>query len=227
MRKGRRLQAKHLGSVSKWAGTSGFTVGVLTGAVASASLVESTVTGGAVGGVVAAACLRKPSGAANWIKGAKAERRTARVLRRVERRGWAVLHDRAIPRSKANLDHVLVTPSGRHLVYVDTKAWHAKGALIRWVGDRLMYGPWDRTGSVRTVQWEASRLAEELDLPVTPVIAVDGGRVARNVLQRGGVFVVRAEDLDDFLITEFRHRPDPSAVSAARRAVNRTFPPAR
>src|SRR5829696_10148317 len=39
-----------------------------------------------------------------WRRGAAGERRTARLLAPLERRGWAVLHDLAIPRSQANID---------------------------------------------------------------------------------------------------------------------------
>jgi hypothetical protein len=37
-------------------------------------------------------------------RGAAGERRTARLLTLLERRGWAVLHDLAIPGTQANID---------------------------------------------------------------------------------------------------------------------------
>jgi hypothetical protein len=39
-----------------------------------------------------------------WQRGAAGERRTARLLASLERHGWAVLHDLAIPGSQANID---------------------------------------------------------------------------------------------------------------------------
>jgi hypothetical protein len=39
-----------------------------------------------------------------WRRGAVGERRTARLLGPLERRGGAVLHDLAVPRSQANID---------------------------------------------------------------------------------------------------------------------------
>jgi Nuclease-related domain len=39
-----------------------------------------------------------------WRRGAAGERRTARLLAPLERQGWAVLHDLAIPGSRANID---------------------------------------------------------------------------------------------------------------------------
>jgi hypothetical protein len=54
---------------------------------------------GALAAVVAGWGLRfKPSPeAAAWRRGAAGERRTARLLAVLERHGWAVLHDLAIP----------------------------------------------------------------------------------------------------------------------------------
>jgi hypothetical protein len=39
-----------------------------------------------------------------WRRGATGERHTARLLAPLERHGWAVLHDLAIPGSAANID---------------------------------------------------------------------------------------------------------------------------
>jgi hypothetical protein len=39
-----------------------------------------------------------------WRRGAEGERRTARLLSPLERHGWAVLHDLAVPASRANID---------------------------------------------------------------------------------------------------------------------------
>jgi hypothetical protein len=48
--------------------------------------------------------LRSSPDALAWRRGATGERRTARLLAPLERRGWAVLHDLAIPGSPANID---------------------------------------------------------------------------------------------------------------------------
>jgi uncharacterized membrane protein len=58
----------------------------------------------------------------SWAVGAAGEERTARLLAPLVRRGHAVvLHDRAIPGSRANLDHLVFTAAGA--AYVDTKNW--------------------------------------------------------------------------------------------------------
>ena len=45
-----------------------------------------------------------------WRRGAAGERRTARLFAPLERRGWAVLHDLAIPGTAANIDHLVIGP---------------------------------------------------------------------------------------------------------------------
>src|SRR5512133_681638 len=47
-----------------------------------------------------------------WRRGAVGERRTARLLGPLERHGWAILHDLAVPRSQANIDHLAIGPGG-------------------------------------------------------------------------------------------------------------------
>jgi hypothetical protein len=54
-----------------------------------------------------------------WRTGAEAERRTAKVLRKLRRKGWKAVHDLAD--GKGNLDHVVVGPGG--LFLLDTKAY--------------------------------------------------------------------------------------------------------
>ncbi|GHE29472.1 hypothetical protein GCM10017673_35090 [Streptosporangium violaceochromogenes] len=59
-----------------------------------------------------------------WRKGALGERRTARMPRPLARRGYTILHDRAIPGSRANVDHLVIGGAGVFVVdtkHVDTK----------------------------------------------------------------------------------------------------------
>ena len=55
----------------------------------------------------------KPSpDAVAWRRGAAGERRTAGLLAVLERQGWAVLHDLAVPGSRTNVDHLVIGPGG-------------------------------------------------------------------------------------------------------------------
>ena len=59
-----------------------------------------------------------------WRRGAAGERRTARVLAVLERHGWAVLHDLAVPRRQANIDHLVIGPGG--VFVIDSKQYRGR-----------------------------------------------------------------------------------------------------
>jgi Nuclease-related domain len=75
-----------------------------------------------------------------WRRGAAGERRTARLLAPLERRGWAVLHDLAIPGSTANIDHLVIGPAG--VMVIDSKHYRGRLHLDRygmlWHGRHLL-----------------------------------------------------------------------------------------
>ncbi|MBG0831663.1 NERD domain-containing protein [Planomonospora sp. ID67723] len=64
---------------------------------------------------------QKDEAVRTWRKGAVGERRTAWLLRPLARRGYALLHDRALPRSRSNVDHMVIGPTG--IWVVDSKNW--------------------------------------------------------------------------------------------------------
>lgn len=232
-RRARQLKKAHLKSALRWGGWSSLAVAVAATTALGGLSVGSLAAGGAVGVAVAVWRHRRPSPARRWLQGAKAEQRTGKHLSGMEQLGWEVLHDRAIPKSKANLDHVVVHPSGRFLVYIDTKAWHAKGAKIKWDGRRLMYGPWNKTDKMQTVEWEAGRLREEIGLPVVAIIACDRGNVMGSsgtpgMIQVGDMYVVSSDTLRNALtFMDQLNGHDPARVSQVRRQVERKFPAAQ
>ena len=59
--------------------------------------------------------------ARTWQRGAQGERRTARLLRRLPRHGFVVFHDLAVPGSQANVDHLVIGPTG--VFVIDSKQW--------------------------------------------------------------------------------------------------------
>lgn len=228
------IRKVHMSSALKWGGYAAGGAALGSGGLVRDATV-SLAAGAVIGVGTAAWRARRPSGAARWIQGAKAEERTARILKPLRRQGWWVTHDLKIPKSKANLDHVAVHPSGAFLVYIDTKAWHMKSsggqpADVKWVGRRLMYGGrFDNTSKMRTVEWEAERLAAETGLPVVPVIAVDGARVVGIGGQEGflkveDTYIVGVGLLLDLLTRMGEQaKPSPRQVAKARKAVERKF----
>lgn len=202
-------------------------------------LVGTVAVGAVAGSATTVWHLRKPSGAKRWIQGAKAEERTETSLKPLSRRhGWWVAHDRKVPRSNSNLDHVAVPPSGSFLVYLDTKAWHMKSrngvpAKIRWDDEReqLKYGPFDNTPKMRTVEWQASRLQEETGLKCVPVIVVEGATLidrgaAVDILRVGDTYLVSADHVFNALASMDSGAPNRRQLSAARRSVESKFAPA-
>jgi Nuclease-related domain len=83
-----------------------------------------------------------------WRHGATGERRTARLLAPLERRGWAVLHDLAIPGTQANIDHLVIGPGG--VLVIDSKQYRGRLHLDRygmvWHGRHLLVSAGARSG---------------------------------------------------------------------------------
>jgi hypothetical protein len=92
-----------------------------------------------------------------WRRGAIGEQRTARLLAPLERHGYQVFHDLAIPGSAANLDHLVVGPTG--VFVIDSKRYRGH---LHYSAGRLWHGrrPLDRT--LDTLWWEATQVAETL-----------------------------------------------------------------
>lgn len=91
-------------------------------------------------GLATAVGLVRPSRSESaWRKGASGERRVGRALDALTKRGVYVLHDRGMPGSRANIDHVAVAPSG--VFVVDAKRYRGKlqirsrGAQL-WINGR-------------------------------------------------------------------------------------------
>jgi hypothetical protein len=133
-----------------------------------------------------------------WRRGANGERRTARLLAPLERRGWAILHDLAIPGSPANIDHLAIGPGG--VLVIDSKRYRGRLQLdsygMLWHGRHLL------VSAMRKTLWEADQADEVLgiaDLQVAAIVAVHGASVPRGLLQAEGVTVVPARRLPDLL----------------------------
>lgn len=74
-----------------------------------------------------------PAKVTQWELGAWAEQWTAKQLRQLRRRGWAVLHDRLLhPDRPQNVDHVVVGPAGVHVL--DSKRWPGTGHVDTTTG---------------------------------------------------------------------------------------------
>jgi hypothetical protein len=64
-----------------------------------------------------------------WARGAEGEERLARRLGKLLADRAVLLHDRAIPGSRANIDHIAVAPSG--IWVIDTKRYKGKVSVVK------------------------------------------------------------------------------------------------
>jgi hypothetical protein len=95
-----------------WTRTLPWRIAVILGIGLGGGLLGSQLAprwGLVLGGLVALVTgwglwFRPSPDAVAWRRGAAGERRTGRLLDPLERQGWVVLHDLAVPRSRANID---------------------------------------------------------------------------------------------------------------------------
>ncbi|MDJ0342836.1 nuclease-related domain-containing protein [Streptomyces sp. H10-C2] len=119
--------------------------------------------------ILVTACRRTyRSRGSSWAKGAAGERRTARILAPLTWSGrYVVLHDRAIPGSKANIDHLVI---GRTIpICVDSKNWLSVKSTIQVRRGELWYGGFSQRDAMKTVRWEADQAAQALGWPVRKI----------------------------------------------------------
>ena len=154
---------------------AGVGTGLLTAAVARSSLAWLV-------GLIATAALawrlrfRPTADTLAWRRGAQGERRTARLLAPLERHGYQVFHDLAIPGSAANVDHLVVGPTG--VFVIDSKRYRGH---LHYSAGRLWHGRRPLDHILETLWWEATQVAETLgfgpDLHIYPVLCVHVARL--------------------------------------------------
>jgi Nuclease-related domain len=199
----RRLRAAEWAA---WTRTLPWRVAVILGIGAGGGVLGSQLAtrwGLVLGGLVALVTgwgLRfKPSpDAVAWRRGAAGERRTARLLDPLERHGWAVLHDLAVPGSRANIDHLVIGPGG--VFVIDSKQY--RGRLQLDGSGRLWHGRYPLAPTLRAADYEADQAALVLvdpEVVVVPIVAVHGAQVPWGKVVTQGVPVVAAKRLPSML----------------------------
>jgi hypothetical protein len=174
--------------------------GVLGGLLGSLLAPRSGLLLGGFAVITAGWALRfRPSlDAGAWRRGAVGERRTARLLGPLEREGWAILHDLAVPRSRANLDHLAIGPGG--VFVIDSKQYRGRLQLDSF--GELWHGRYPLAATLRAVEFEADQAAQILPDPgvaVVPIVAVHGAQVPWGKVVMNGVPVVPARRLPSML----------------------------
>lgn len=161
--------------------------------------------------------------AARWAAGAEGERRTARRLASLNQDGWTILHDRAIPGSRANLDHLAISPDGVVIV-PDTKRWSARWP-VTVQGGRLYHGDRDVTDRLAGLRHEADTVSRVLGVTAVPVVLMDGPRLDGAPLQIDGIRIVAADQACRHLRALAATRPGHPHPGRLAADADRRFPP--
>ena len=106
-------------------------------------------------------------------------------LERIASDTLRLLHDRRLPKSRSNIDHLAVTPTGVYVI--DAKKYHGRylkieGGLFRPRVDRLLVGSRDCTKLVDGVLKQVDVARELLlsEVPVHGVLCLPGPRPDRS-----------------------------------------------
>lgn len=133
-----------------------------------------------LGGLILALS-NEPQSTRAWASGAVGEARVGAKLDGLAGDGVLVLHDRRIPGTRANLDHLAIGAAG--VFVIDAKRYNdatleirRSGGLFSPVNERLFVGGRDKTSLVANMAPQAAAVYEALDgagfeqVPVQPVL---------------------------------------------------------
>jgi hypothetical protein len=123
-----------------------------------------------------------------WRRGAEGERRTARLLNRLMRDGYVVFHDLAVPGSPANVDHLVIGPSG--VFVIDSKQW--TGSIHQGTDGLVWHNHYRLDRTLETVGWEAQQVSRLLGGRAAALLCVHGAYVHGGGLHAQGVAIVPA-----------------------------------
>lgn len=179
----------------------------------------------------------EPQSTTAWSRGACGEKVAGRNLEPLRGEGFAVLHDRRLPGTKSNIDHLVVSPAG--VFTVDAKRYAGRveqrdlGGWFR-PGHRLFVGRHDRTKLVAGAERQAAAVRAALAgarwsmVPVTPVLWFVGSDnwplIGPRPFRFGQVHVVWGKRLGELMRRE--RVIDQCAIDDLERFLAEAFPPA-
>jgi hypothetical protein len=113
----------------------------------------------------------EPQSTRAWATGATGEERIGRMLDGLADHGVRLLHDRRIPGTRANIDHIAISPAG--VFVIDTKRYQGRpqlrveGGLLRPRVEKLIVGRRDCTKLVEGVKKQVE-LVRAAMVPIDP-----------------------------------------------------------
>ena len=143
----------------------------------------------------------EPQSTTAWATGARGEELLGKRLDGLAGQGVRVLHDRRIPRTKANIDHIAVSAAG--VFVIDAKRYKGRpqlrveGGLFRPRVEKLVVGTRDQTKLVEGVHKQVDLVSAALeaagfaDMPVRGVLCF----VEADWPLIGGSFVIDGVDV--------------------------------
>jgi hypothetical protein len=175
-----------------------------------------------------------PQSTRAWDRGAIGEERLGHRLDGLVDKGVAILHDRRIPKTKANIDHIAVTSNGVWVIdakrYKGRPTLRIEGGIMRPRVERLLVGRRDCTKLVDGVTKQMTLVtdalaAEGLSTPVKGALAfvdADWPLVGGSFTIRG-LHILWPKRLAKMLVEPGHEVAD---VTAIHEALARRFPPA-
>ena len=137
----------------------------------------------------------------SWGQGAAGERKTVSYLHPLIGRGFVILNNRHPAGSRADIDHLVIGPTG--VFVIETKNWNGRASSHF---DRLTVGRRDRTAAITQVKREAAAVQFALAggpncaPTVTPALCLIGGRTLLSQKRLDGVQLSDGKDLVRFLV---------------------------
>jgi hypothetical protein len=148
-----------------------------------------------------------PQSTTAWAKGSEGERRLARHLQRALGERAVLLHDRKVPRTRGNIDHLAIASSG--VWVIDAKRYQGRVERRdvggwRMLDYRLYVGGRDRSRLVSGLDWQVRAVEAALaraDVPVHAALCFTDAdwKVFAKPFQIGTVWVTWASKLAEMI----------------------------
>ncbi|GAA4558094.1 nuclease-related domain-containing protein [Planotetraspora kaengkrachanensis] len=163
-----------------------------------------------------------------WRRASAAERRTEGQLKKLERSGYRTLHARAIPGSEAQIDHLVVGPTGVYAV--DSEKWDRRLPVRVQSHRKLFHGPFNRKPRLDEARWEATQASDLIskalgrEVTVVPSLAIYGPAIPWRILNIREVDVFSGSLVRKW-ITKRERSLTTAEVESIYRAADRVLPP--
>lgn len=190
-------------------------ISVVVAAIAFATNVSPLLGWGALAVLIGSLgrMVTTPNHVTAWATGADGEERTAAALEPLVADGFRILHDRRIPGSRANIDHIVIGPPG--VFVIETKSFSGKleirGSDVYVAGRRRTAMLDEVRREVAAVEAALGAEFAALGIRAMPLICVHRAELPLFRSEANGIPIVSAKGM----VKRLRSAPpslDPAAV---------------